>query len=285
MPTPQWKEPTVGLEGTWGFDRTSTPPWLMVGVGQGKAMLLEFASGKLVKSVNDRIAAVTEQGSDPSGRFFEIKGGTYPASTRIEVRNPTTRNLETTLAVSVKGKKRQRVSFHFVEDKAGDKTTRQLDIVDGLIDELNSIYENQTNITFETGVFGDVKVDMDLDDVVLKGFDPKTKSRTGEPITLQRPWREIVRKGDKGSDFNVFFVPSQSPEALLLTQGSDCVIEDGVPLLDVHLPHEIGLSLGCPPTVDFNQGHHLMFSATSNPNVNPRNGNFIPKACANIMNP
>jgi len=285
MPTPQWREPTADVERQWGFDPSAAPPWLMVGVGQSKAMLLQFASGKVVRPVNERIAAITEQPPDPQGRFFFIDGRS-PSSTRIEVRDPRTQALEATLAVSVKRKKRQTISFLFVEDQARDRTTRSPDIVDGLIDELNSIYENQTNITFESRGFADVKVDIDLGDVVFKGWDAKTKAWTGEPITLQRPWREIVRRGDKGADFNVFFVPSESfDEPLVFTQDNNCVFEDGAQLVDVLLPHEIGLAFGCSPTADFNQAHHLMFSFTSNPNINPRNGNFIPKACANIMNP
>jgi hypothetical protein len=95
--------------------------------------------------------------------------------------------------------------------------------VDSLIDKLNSIYENQTNITFEMWGAADVQVNIDLDDVIRKGWNAKDKSWTEDAMSLNRDWNEIVAKGDRGADFNVFFVPSQSlDDPLVLTQGKNC---------------------------------------------------------------
>jgi hypothetical protein len=284
MPPPQWKEPN-GMGGAWGFDSHAVPPWLLVGAQSTKALLLDFAAGLVVRSVTPGVVTLSEGQPEGQSRWFMITGNN-PGRGFIEVRDFHHRGLEARLEVSVKRKRTLKIGFYFVQDKAGDTTTRQPGIVDSVIDELNNIYESQTNLTFEAWGGGDVQVNIDLDDVVMKGWDAKSKAWTGDAMSLKRVWQEIVAKGDRGADFNVFFVPAQSAgDPLVLTQDNNCVIEDGVLQPAVVLPHEVGLFLGCPETSDFNLAHHLMFSFTQNPNINSRNGNFIPKACANIMNP
>jgi hypothetical protein len=297
MATPQWKEPSnirgSSFVGVWGFDETATPPWFMVPHRLLKRIDLDFAGGKSVKSINPRIAKATDTTfGTPSGatqtRDIEIYGKN-PGRTRIEVRDPNTKALESTLEVSVKTSRTLRIGFHFVEDKAGDKTTRTPDIVEGLIDDLNGIYDRQTNITFRDGSGGDVKLDIDLNDVVIEEIDAKTKKFTGEAIILGKSiWREIfVKKRDRLADFNIYFVPTDKPintnlNTLPYTDASgNCVIEDGREGLDMILPHAIGRMLGCPFTNDFNHIQHLMFWD----DTIRRNGNFIPKHCVNIMNP
>ncbi len=289
MPRPQWKEPTTGLEGQWGFDGTATPAWFMVphGVhhGDSKTLRLDFANGKLVKSVNPRIADITEQSPDPQSRFFDI-AGKMPGRARIEVRDPKTNALESVLEVSVKHKKPQRISFHFAEDRGGNRTIRQPNIVDGLIDDLNGIYKDQTNITFELGWTQDIKLDIHLIDVVAEEKDAKTKVPTGEGHLIgKRTWEGIFAKKNDGlADFNIYFVPTNEPadknlNVLPYTDISgNCVIEDGAAGLDIILPHAVGRMSGCPP--DFSNRQLLMFFDF----VIRRDGNFIPKACANIMN-
>jgi len=278
MTTPQWREPN-GMGGAWGFDKHAVPPWLLVGAQSTKALLLDFAAGLVVRNVTPAVVTLHEGQS----RWSMITGNN-PGPGFIEVRDPQSQALVARLEVKVKGKRPPlRIGFHFVQDKAGDKTTRSPDIVDSLIDELNSIYEPQTNLTFETWGGGEIQINTSAD-VVQKGWDAKTKTWTGEAMSLKSVWKEIVAKGDRGTDFNVFFVPARSyDDPLVLTQDNNCVIEDGVLQPAVILPHEVGLFLGCPETSDFNLAHHLMFSFTQNPNINSRNGNFIPKVCANIM--
>jgi hypothetical protein len=291
MATPRWKEPTLGLERAWGFDGTAVPAWFMVPHTPGiatKTLRLDFASGKLVRSINPRVASLVEEAPDPVSRFFGFRGRT-PGRARIEVRDPKTNALESVLEVSVKGRLNLRISFHFVEDKAGDRTIRQPDIVEGLIDELNSIYEDQTNIRFSEGSGGDVKLDLHLNDVVTEEMVAKTKRLTGEALLLGKSaWNQIfAKKRDRLADFNIFFVPTDEPvntnrNALPYTDSDgNCVIEDGREGLDMILPHAVGRMLGCPFTTDPNHIQQLMFWD----DTIRRTGNFIPKACANIMNP
>jgi hypothetical protein len=192
------------------------------------------------------------------------------------------------LEVSVKNGQRQKISFHFVEDRGGNRTTRQPDVVDGLIDLLNGIYEAQTNISFEGWSGGDIKLDTYLTDVVAEERDAKSKTLTGEAIIIGKGiWREIfAKKRDNSADFNVYFVPTDEPantnrNAIPYTDfDGNCVIEDGREPLDIILPHAIGRMLGCPITTDPNNIQQLMFWD----DTLRRSDNFIPKACANIMN-
>jgi hypothetical protein len=295
MPTPQWKTPD-GLERKWGFDNTTMPNWLMAGLSEtdqesSKSMELLFAAGDQVVSVNPRIADIKEEAGSPDAsgkRWFWITAKT-PGRTRIEVRDAKTKALKSILTVRVKRLRRIRLSFHFVEDKLGNKTVRKPDIVDGLIDKLNNIYETQTNVRFEMfGVDGNSKVDAILGDVVRQETDGRSKQLTGETQIVGRDtWRQIfAKKRDRLADFNIYFVPTDDPvntnrNDLAYWDFDNCVIEDGFVGLDVSLPHALGRMLGCPATFDFNHIQQLMFWD----NAALRNDDFIPKACTNIMNP
>lgn len=301
-----------GLDGN-GFDRIPMPPWQIVQVGGGCLMYLHRGDKLVVKSQNNNIATVkevTDKGQPPfMPREFFIKGNS-PGNTFIDARDPKSSVLVARLEVAVKDTLTLKIAFHFVEDKAGDKTNRQPDIVDDLIDELNKIYVNQTQIQFEKTRAVPVKVNRNLGDVVrqveagkdlsearrkmenrFRGLKPEI-IKVGEELVESRPnskreWSEIVKQGDPTADFNVFFVPWVQPKDrnelpnLSLTIGNNCVIEDDGPQPEVTLPHEVGIFLGCPITYDPRNKRLLMFS---NPgSFTPRSDNLIPKSCANTM--
>lgn len=279
MPPPQWREPT-GLEQKWGFDGESIFPWFMVGYRSAKSINLDFADGLSVNSINRHIADIVDQGKDAQSRVFQIWGKS-PGRTRIEVRDPITNALLATLAVNVKRAQKLKISFHFVEDKVGDKTIRQPDIIDGLIDGLNDIYEFQTNLTFETSSFDDIKVDVDLTNVILDKRSEETR------ISHKDRWNKVfARKRDRLADFNIYFVPIETPVNVnigdfIYIDDNNCVIEDGFLGPDVVLPHAVGRMLSCPIITENRLRHHLMFWSPAF----TRRGNFIPKQCANMMNP
>src|SRR5215475_5329944 len=125
MPTPQWKEPN-GVVGTWGFDKDALPPWLMIGYRSAKVMLLDFAAGLAVKSMNPAIATISEDLQEGQSRWFMINGKN-PGRGFIEVRDLKRQSLAARLEVNVKRKLSLRIGFFFVQDKAGDRTTRQPD--------------------------------------------------------------------------------------------------------------------------------------------------------------
>jgi hypothetical protein len=280
-----------GLENSWGFDKNALPPWFMVDLGADKHLMLDFAVGKSVKNLSPRIVEIKELGMDGQSREFQIKGKLPGPPARIEVRDPRTNRLEADLEVSVKRKKRSSISFHFVEDKRGDKTTRKFDEVGDIIRELNGIYTLQTNIIFRSGGAEPLKVDITLDDVV-DARENKGEWLTGEAFIYHKQlWRKIfASKGNRMADFNVYFVPVLQPKDnrndLLFYDGNNCVIEDGSFVPTFVLAHAIGRMLGCAPTSRADQQHHLMFWGTATASYfTPRDANFIPKDCANRMNP
>ncbi|MEW6129656.1 MAG: hypothetical protein AB1757_21630 [Acidobacteriota bacterium] len=289
---PQWKEPTLGLENKWGLDKNAAPPWFMVGHREIKTLLLEFGAGKIVRSVNPRIASI----SDSGGGFFDIKGESPGPPTRIEVIDIATRSLEATLEVAVKRPKRQRISFHFVEDRRGDKTTHSFDKAQTVVDELNTIFTHQTNLVFELGWIDDVKVDIDLGDVLVESVNKKNQRFSDEGTIIGKSiWRKLfITKRDGRADFNVYFVPTEEVNNRNLTlfwDDTNCVIEDGVIEPEFILPHLIGRMYGCEPTSSPLRDHHLMFWDAGFQDANwasmfrRRSDNFIPKRWANLMNP
>ena len=287
---PQWKVPT-GLGGRWGFDETATPRWLLVGHRESKAMLLDFAPGKIVKSVNQHIAAVSDGGMEGQSRFFMIEGKS-PGRTHVEVRDPKTNALQSLLAVRVKKERKFRISFHFVEDKGGNKTVHQPGIVDNLIDDLNNIYQSQTNIMFELWGAGELKLDFHLISGITEGWDAKKKEWTGDgTIAPKDLWNKVfATKGDRSADFNIYLIPADQPvntnDTLIFTDLDNCIIEDGRQSLVYAVAHAVGRMLGCPITSDPNKMNQLMFwDPGIGSNFFSRSDDFIPKHCANIMNP
>jgi hypothetical protein len=113
----------------WGFDDTPNPSWFMVphNPGASKLLRLAFGQGKTVKSVNPRICTIRPSlpdPADPDGTYFWFTGNS-PGNTRVEVRSASGKVPETVLAVSVFTPRSISVVFHFVEDRSGNRTTRQ----------------------------------------------------------------------------------------------------------------------------------------------------------------
>jgi hypothetical protein len=78
----------------------------------------------------------------------------------------------------------QRINFIFVEDRGGNRTIRQPDIIDGIIDHLDRIFENQANITFEGWNGGDIKLGSVAESMGETARDP-TFQRL---LPLRFPW-------------------------------------------------------------------------------------------------
>lgn len=293
MATPQWKTPTgMGAEHSSGFDKDAVPPWLMIAPRGEKYLALDFAVGKVVKSINPNIADITDISIGGPSRLFKVTGklpGRRPA--RIEVRDPRTNRLEAALDVSVKNQRPMSISFHFVEDKAGDTTNRKFEDAGDIIRELNKVYTPQTNIKFRLGRSSLLKVDIDLGDVIDARTNDKGYLLTGEAFIYgKQMWKKIfATKADRMAHFNVYFVPTEKKDNrndLLFYEGDNCVIEDGSFLPEFVLAHGIGRMFGCAPTSNPAQMHHLMYwGPATTAWFTPREHDFIPKDCANLMNP
>lgn len=286
----QWQVPTLGLDLRWGLDKTARPTWFTVPYRGSKQLLLQFGKGQLVKSINPPIADVSHDGDEGQNSFYVIEGK-MPGNARIEVRDPRTRELNATLAVNVKTEKEYGVSFNFCEDGSYNKTVLQPGIANDLIAGLNSIYMNQTSITFSLLKAAPLELKMIMGDIVREQpdvVDPKEK--TGYSRLGQSSQWDKVFAANADNGFNIYFVPSDKPAAqndtLIYTKGDNCIIEDGRQLPSYTLAHAIGRMLGCPFTSDPNKMNHLMFWHPGvGKNFFSRSDNFIPRDNANVMNP
>lgn len=286
---PTWKARTLELN--WGFDETVTPNWLMVGHGESTSMLLDFAAGKIIRSTNPRIVEVSDGGMEGQSRVIWFEGKSPGPPTRVEVRDPNTNSLESVIEVSVKENRAIGISLNFVVDGVGNKTVRGPGTAPVLIDDLNNIFDPQANVSFELLRAAPLEIKNVLGDVVREEPDIMDKNRkTGfARVASEWMWDKIFAQNAENG-FNIYFVPIDKKvtdnDTLVFTKGDNCIIEDGKQLPIYTLAHAIGRMLGCPVTSDLNHMNHLMFW---DPGVGKdfftRRADFIPKRCANIMNP
>lgn len=297
--TPKWNEPP-GLKAAWGFDDTTTrPPWFLVGLGSSKALYLDFAAGMKVKSVHSGIAVIHEEMMDQQSRVFMIEGKNL-GRVHIEVRDPGTKSLLSILLVSVKQSIKMPVNFHFVEDHYGNKPVTKQGIVSDLIDNLNEIYDNQTNLSFELGYVEDLK-ESDLKirgglptDTVWERVDGRGQEVQEHHYAGGKSfWKEVAKKLSKryySQYIDVFFVPADLKTVninnVMLYTDSDtriCVTDADPRSADYLIPVGVGSALGCPFSDKMNE---LMFwDGDIRKTFMSRSQNWIPRADAEILNP
>jgi hypothetical protein len=277
----------------WGFDETTRPNWLMVGVGESKMMLLDFAHGKLVKSVNPHIVEVSDHGMEGQSRKIFFEGKAIGPPTRVEVRDPQTNGLESVLEVGVKANREIGLSFNFVVDYSGHKTIHGPGIAQDLIVSLYLIYNPQTYISFSLLRAAPLELDYVFHDIVREERDVVNKNEKTGHARMDHEWRwdKIFAKNAENG-FNIYFVPvdpgtdRNKNDTLVFTKGDNCIIEDGKQPPIYTLAHAIGRMLGCPFTSDINHMNHLMFwDPKLGKDFFSRSDDFIPKRAANIMNP
>ena len=262
-----------------GFDPNATPPWQMVPVNGHKVVRLMNANDLDVTSANPAIATVEEINKCfvHGGREFIIRGK-LKGTTFIEVREGA--KLWSRLEVAVKNYKPLKVSFHFVQDNAGHKTTRSPSDVDSWVKGANNILFPQINVEVKKhNVRPNVKINKDLGSVVRY-----SKHLPGVPES-EHEWDDVVAHRDNSADLNVFFVweyeqddkPNQDTSAEAGTSGGNCLFEDNIykPTYDT-LAHEIGHHLGVH--AHSAKGGDLLMSPQ-------RTDTRINKAHANKMNP
>ncbi|MFO1372587.1 MAG: peptidoglycan-binding domain-containing protein [Candidatus Competibacteraceae bacterium] len=260
-----------------GFDGTVSPPWQMVPVNDDKTVILKNADGLSVISRNPAIATVEDVPKCflHGGRELIIRGK-MKGTTFIDVKNGA--QILAMLEVAVKNKKTVRITFNFVEDKVGHKTTRSMGDVDTWVKNANTLLTLQANVEVIKQNVRNVKIDQDLGPVVryskhLPGVNPK-----------EHEWDVVVAKRDNTADLNVFFVweyeqdatPEIDDSADAATAGGNCLFEDNI-TYQTHetLAHEIGHHLGVDhpaPGLDLLMSPH-------------RTDHRISKEHANIMNP
>ena len=272
-PTPPPKPPTnarfEASEPLNGFDHTVVPPWQMVPKGGEKIVRLMGGDSVTVFPQNPSICTLheTEKCFTHGGREFELRG-IMPGKTQLIGyfgTSPVCR-----LDVEVKKELVVTMSFHYVSDNAGHKTTRTPGGLPALFDYAKKILYDQLNVVIKKmSVHPNVKIDEDLGPEIV--FDH------GE-------WPKVVKKRDNSVDCNVFFVweynnsPGVDIEAGTLRKEGNILMEDNIGYANHGwtLAHEIGHYLG-------HDGHTAEFGDLL---MSPsRTNNRINKAMAAIMNP
>jgi hypothetical protein len=288
MPTPQFAE----VNSDSGFDGGVFPSWQLVGQGSRAEVYLTDATRQMVvTSLNPRIAEIRDITAPPAifrdRRQFSIQGH-EAGRTHIVVSDPDHGGRVTTrLEVLVRPRKVLNIAFHFVEDQAGQSTTRLITMgqtpevySENRVVELTGIFDSQVNISFVMTRAARLKVDANLREVFQEGRN--AAGMAGQPVSVSMTeWGRLIARGDPGANFNVFFVPDLNPSppdavtyfVPVLTRGNDFLYRDDMMTnpADV-LAFEIGRSFGCPIS---GNPKELMYQ-----NPSRRRGNFIPKHCA-----
>ena len=256
-----------------GFDHTVTPRWQMVPINGSKIVRLMDGDGLTVTS-NSPAVTVHEipKCFVHGGREFELRGH-LKGKAMIEARNATT--VVTRLEAEVKSKKTVKLSFSFVQDNAGHKTTRSPADVDGWVKNANDIMFNQANIELKKHNVRPIhKIESDLGTVVIWSAD-----------AAKNEWKKVVANRDGTADLNVFLVWEYEQDATenidnaaagTLRSEGNCLLEDNIGY-QTHetLSHEIGHYLGMGHSTT---GGDLLMSPS-------RTANRISKAHAAVMNP
>lgn len=296
---PEFKKEVIGDS---GFDETATPHWVMVReLGQNfffldNAVLPNRVLLK-VENRNPGVITLTESpipfGIGPSDirREFRIDGA-VPGPATIVVKVPGSTTVLAQLEVSVKSLTLFKIAIHYVTDNLSNKTTRDPAFGIELANELNGIYGAQTDVKFDPTINLDVDVRASLNGIVHEARDGRSRRPDSEAGRL-------IAAGDLGVPFNIFLMPWFGPNDErpdhpldLDGRGSNFVFADsgtrGAGMtgeqVKIAVAHLFAVALGCEPTSDDRKGNHLMHTARAQ-GRRLAAGNFIPKACANILNP
>lgn len=256
-----------------GFDHTVTPRWQMVPLNGSKTVRLMDGDGLTVTSTSP---AVTVHEINKcfvhGGREFILRGH-LKSKTIIEARNATA--VVARLEAEVKTKKTVKLTFNFVRDNAGHKTTRNPADVDTWVKNANTIMFEQANVELKKqNVRPTYAVNEDLGTCVI-----------WSATQAQDEWHKVVANRDGTADLNVFLVWEYEQDATenidntaagTLRNEGNTLMEDNLPF-QTHetLAHEIGHYLGAGHSAT---GADLLMSPG-------RTANRISKAHATIMNP
>ena|SRR5579862_59107 len=233
-----------------GFDYTSTPAWQMVPVGGDRYVTLGDAKGLKVVSTQPSVVTVQEidQRDLPkwdlpiptfSGdRFLRLHGVSRGAATILASDGPREK---ARLEVNTKTLKEVRVSFNFVKDTGGVKTSHAPTEAVEWIRGLNKIYQ-QCNLRLLCRASRWISVNADLGWVV--SYVPLGTAEEN------REWNLVVANYDPGSEVNVFLFNDfrlgnpTSDNASGLTWGRCSGVDDDATPYIKTMAHEIGHTQG-----------------------------------------
>jgi hypothetical protein len=230
-----------------GFDDRESPPWQMVPIdGERYVALLEGDTLAIRSSAPHRVSVqevgvrdIPNLGPRPTFyvpvRYFRLRGlARGPA--RVEAWDG--QRLVARLHIDTKSPKTLRVTFNFVRDRTGAKTSKVPAEALQWTRELNWIYQ-QGNVRVICRAARWITVDRDLGWVIAWSPDP------GENVE----WAAVTAKLDPGADVNVFHFNDVRlgpgvDRQVGLALGRCVMVDDDHPNYVVNIAHEIGHTQG-----------------------------------------
>jgi hypothetical protein len=279
-----------------GFDGGVKPPWLTVSalpparLFTRKEINLMDGAGWTLSSADESVAEITE---DPTflGPYRQISVfGKGRGVTHILGAPPGGLPPLRLLEVEVKNERKLKVAFNFVVDSHFEKTTRPTipNFMNQLRHNTNQIFEAQANLTFDVLREKEIQVRTSLRDIIGRQ-DRGDLAFSGELRPPYHEWYKLVDEGDSQAEINVFFIArsilnkENTFPPLVFGQDGNIVIEDDpsrrIERVERDLAHWIAIMLGCTRTNERGKADHLMSRS------NDVTARFIPKECANILNP
>ena len=248
--------------------------------GVGLSLSVTIPGLVTISEVN--LNATPSKGRQPSrtnDRIIKIHGNTK-GNTVLQAKNAAGA-VVVKLELGIKDKKTTNVTFNFVKDNAGHKTTRVLSATAQLVATLNYVYNGQANIEIKQKASRWVTIAQNLGQVV------RFSSHLPGVPAAQHEWSIVTASGDPTADMNIFFVWEYEQDATPLVDNTDagtsaanCIFEDNAGVqLGESVAHEIGHFLGCGDHYILARKRELMYGYTDT------RGIHIPKQDVNIMNP
>jgi len=282
----------ITTAGNKGFDSTVDPPWQMIGVGDFTDLVLHDGTGWDLKPSDPRIT-VRDMPVGPTMTFRNIRIEAKTVGPAfIDAVHPDGRK-QRILEVDVKGRKQLRVILNFVEDKFHNQTTifNFPGFKPKLKTDIDFIFVPQAEVEIQFLLERSVDVRTSIYDIIGR----QERSEVVFTGRLKGPYVEWYKMADKaetglGADLNVFLMPRSEfrgfrdgPSLVLGMDGNILYEDELVPDTDKiarTLGHWIACVEGCAETFNSRSHEQLMFR-----DPNTRNSRFIPKECANILNP
>jgi hypothetical protein len=267
-----------------GWDKAASPKWQMVPVDGDRYLYLHDGAGLTVASDTLATVTVTEVRevdvprvwdrlpTRAGDRIFKLHG-VVKGNARIQAKNGTGA-LITEVEVDTKPKLTKNVTFYFVRDSGGHRTTPAQAEAAQWVKTVNYIYQ-QCNIVVVSPPATVKNIGSNLG-ATVEWSDGNTDD-----------WATLRGERDAGADHTVFQVWDYEQDTIAgdganggtIASDKISIIEDNAsPVHDHTVAHELGHAFGLPDQSSAATRHHIMWSAG-------RTGQHMDKTEVNLINP